>query len=285
MSNLKLHPFEFEGKPIHTLTVGGRPAWIARELGAVLGYTNGGKRLASKLTRDWSEDFVAGKDFAMLVGDELAAVKAQGRLVSPSARGLLVLFESGLHMALVKTHMPLGRRLRRFLVDEVLPQLARTGACDPDGRCVDPSPDLGFLARVLRVDLADRRFRSRTLRHTADALVDLGRIDEGAWRTCLVSACEIALGQPLPVLYGAIDHDWLDGAALARRLGVPLPRVFAAAHALNLFERASYVRPVPVFEGSDWTLIFRFSPEAVALLEAWFAEQDDTPVPAEAPAA
>lgn len=283
MSDLKLHMFEFEGRPIHTLTVGGRPAWVAREVGAVLGYTNGGKRLAGKITQDWAEDFVAGKDFAMLVGAELAAVKAQGDVVSPSAKGVLILFESGLHMALVKTHMPLGRRLRRFLVDEVLPQLVRGGTYTPDGAAVAHVPELAL--RALRLDFEDRRFRSRTLRHTADALLDIGRVDQSLWSVCLVTACEIALGHTLPALYGAIDHDWLDGVALARRLAVPLQRIFDAAHALSLFKNASYVRPLPTREGPGWTLTFRFSPEAIALIEAWLAEQDDTALPTTAPAA
>jgi hypothetical protein len=44
----------FEGRALTTLTYKGRPAWIAREVGAVMGYSHGGKRLANKITGDWS---------------------------------------------------------------------------------------------------------------------------------------------------------------------------------------------------------------------------------------
>ena len=38
----------------------------------------------------------------------------------------------GLHLVLAKTNLPIGKRLRRFLVDEVLPQLVRTGRYAPE---------------------------------------------------------------------------------------------------------------------------------------------------------
>ena len=52
-----------------------------------------------------------------------------------------MLFESGLHLVLAKTDQPIGRRLRRFLVDEVLPQIARTGAFQPDAEGDDVDLD------------------------------------------------------------------------------------------------------------------------------------------------
>lgn len=264
----------FEGHAIHTLTVRGRPAWSAREIGTILGYSHEGKRLVNKITSDWSDEFIAERDFTLLVGEELGAVKAQCEEVPSSARGLLVLFESGLHLALVKTQMPLGQRLRRFLVDEILPKLVRASTCTLDDE-PDSLTERIVVIRGLRADTEDRRFRYRALRQTADALLALGRIDEGTWSHCLVRACELALGQPFPPLHGALGRDWLTLGALAERLGVETERVLAAARSLGLLERSRYAHPLATRSEEGWRLTFRLSPEAVARVEGWLAEQNE----------
>ncbi len=280
MSELLLHPALFQGQTIHTLTIDGRPAWIAREVGDVLGYADS-KRLVGKITLEWADDFVLGKDYALLTGSDLQAVKAEVDAVSPHAKGLLVLFESGLHLACVKTHMPLGRALRRFLVDEVLPQLVRTGAYKPAGA---PEPaavatlDTATLreARLAaRVDLDDRKFRCAELRRTADILRVTRRIDGDTWARCTVAACEIALGHALPGLYAALDR-WTDAAALAVKLDVPLAKVLTAASQLQLLDdKPGLSRPVPTRQGDRWTITFAFSTAAVAQIEGWLAETSD----------
>ena len=63
---------DFEGKPLTTLTVNGRPAWLAREIGVGLGYAHRGDRFVSKLSGEWSGEFVDGLDVARLTGPELA---------------------------------------------------------------------------------------------------------------------------------------------------------------------------------------------------------------------
>ena len=65
----------FEGSPLTTLTYKGRPAWIAREVGAAIGYSHGGKRFATKITGAWASEFIADQDFAIIKGDELVAAK------------------------------------------------------------------------------------------------------------------------------------------------------------------------------------------------------------------
>ena len=63
---------EFEGCEITTLTYRGKPAWIAREIGAAIGYSHGGKRLAGNITSDWASEFIEGHDYVLLTGSELA---------------------------------------------------------------------------------------------------------------------------------------------------------------------------------------------------------------------
>lgn len=143
---MPLHTFvhSFEGRPLVTLTHDGRPCWVARHIGARLGYSHGGKRLPNKILGEWADEFIEDVDYAFLTGDDLSALRAVSGIETVphhARRGLLILFESGLHLVLVKTRSPLGRLLRRFLVDQVLPQIARTGRFDPFAGAADPSDD------------------------------------------------------------------------------------------------------------------------------------------------
>ena len=262
---------QFEGHALTTLTVQGRPAWVAREIGALLGYANDGKRFVNRITGEWSGEFLPGHDFAMLVGEELANAKSQLGDGRERLNGLLVLFESGIHLALTKTTMKIGRRLRRFLVDEVLPQIARTGKYAPDEPKAAPSivaTRMGLLhARELRlaarVDLDDRKFRTGALQHTADLLYGLGRITVDAYVTCQVTACEIALGQPLTVLTPRPPEAWFGIAHIADGLDVDDGAVFAAARSLGLLDgKSPRVRALGVLEDGAWTVDLRFDATA-----------------------
>jgi prophage antirepressor-like protein len=282
MSDLKLFPAEFRGSIVHTLTVGGRPAWIAREIGAVLGYAGDGKRFVGKITSDWCDDLVSNVDFEILVGDDLAAVKAELDVISPATKGLVVLYESGLHMALVKTHMPAGRALRRFLVTEVLPQLVRTGAYTPTPTPtpIEARPTIDVrVAREFRlaakVDLDNRKFRAGMLTETADVLFALDRIDGDTWAACVIGAAEIALGQPLPMLYDAATRGWLPPEGVAQQLRIPITDVIAIANVLGITSDRALALPVPTRGSTGWTVSFHFSPKAIAQIDAWVEDNAD----------
>ncbi len=198
---------DFEGAPLTTLTVNGRPAWIAREIGVRLGYAHRGDRFVSKLSGDWSSEFVEGLDIARVTGSELVALKAAlGAVAVPTATSkLVVLFETGVYLAVTKTDKPVGIRLRRFIVDEVLPRLARgepVGAPSPTAAPAVPAPRLRPILELAelreirmwrRVDLDDRRFRAASLTRIAKLLLDLGRIDQAQWLRIEMAASTIAL--------------------------------------------------------------------------------------------
>lgn len=124
---------EFESKPLTIVEHNGRPAWLAREVGTAIGYANGGKRFANAITDTWASEFIQGTDHDIIPAKALESFKRpeQGPL---SPRGALILYESGIHLALLKTRKPAGKRLRRFLAEHVLPQLVRTGRYTPDAR-------------------------------------------------------------------------------------------------------------------------------------------------------
>ena len=98
---------EFEGGQLSTILYRGKPAWIAREVGRVLGYSEDGTRLARIVLSEWADEFIEGHDYVKLRGRELKEFKAVAQLppesVGSRAPHLILLFESGLHMALAKT--------------------------------------------------------------------------------------------------------------------------------------------------------------------------------------
>lgn len=184
---------------LNILSVGGRPAWIAREVGAAIGYDHGGKRLVNRIRREWADEFILDHDYAFVTGDDLAQIKGlvDPDVIDPRTPSLLVLFRPGVHLVLTKTTRKVGKDLRRFLVDRVFPQLDRTGRYSPDA---DEAPDrvlvrlpvrrapvparvplhvrrearmsLQARTRAAWVDLCDRRLKVATLHRLADEFVD-----------------------------------------------------------------------------------------------------------------
>ncbi|MCK6527689.1 hypothetical protein L6R50_09035 [Myxococcota bacterium] len=286
----------FEGTPLATLIVRGQPAWIARQVGAAIGYSHGGKRLPNTVAGEWSDEFVLGSDYDLLTGPELMALKTLDGVgtdcVPAMARsGILILFESGLHLVLAKTRKPVGVRLRRFLVDDVLPQLVRDGRYAPErtlvgGELVDtPTGDLwrdreARLARQL--ELRDRRFQASSLRRTVRTLKALGRIDDDTVAAYEIRASEIALRTDLPDLRGAPADDWLPPSRIATRLGATPQLVGRVITALGLrAEVPGLARVVHTkAPGHNWTTTsYLYSPEAVRRIDEALAALHKPPKP------
>ena len=257
---------QFEGHALTTITWNGQPAWIASEVGRALGYTQQGTRLVTAITRDWSEEFIYGHDYLIITGDDLADLKELLEPVADSVPGrtaqLALLLEPGLHLALTKTNKPAGRKLRRFLVDEVLPSIVRgqqaEDTYEPDPELVDtppilvtprPAPVLAWEhpdPRILRerrlarqVDLNDRKLRSRALRDAGLLLHTLGDIDDVELARCELAAARIALGDEPPTVRQGLPEGWVMVGELSRHLGCGSLATVAALVKLNLNE----VRP------------------------------------------
>lgn len=189
----------FEGRTFHTIDFGGQPAWLAREIGAVTGYAARGQRLVKKIRGPWRDQLIEAVDFLHMVGPP-DGVRTHLEL----GEHPLVLFRPGLDTVLAKTCKPIGKRLRRFVVEEVLP------AWSPEEPTVVPAapslqpgdstdPDVLRECR-LRDKLAyeDRRFRSGALSKANRILRDLGRIDDQTYAFTELMAAQIALGVELP---------------------------------------------------------------------------------------
>lgn len=123
---MQMQSFDFDGEPLQVLDLNGKPTWVAREVGRALGYEDDGYSLVKMINRNWRDEFEEGRDFSIAKGDDLSPLNNSEDLTSP--RGHLVLFESGFYLACILSRKPAGRRLRRWLADEVLPSIRQTGA-------------------------------------------------------------------------------------------------------------------------------------------------------------
>lgn len=270
----------------------GRICVPARALGAALGMSHGGKRLPNKIAREWSEDFVEGVDYDVLRGEELEVVRSElergtDPVPLPGRGSLMVLYESGVHLVLVKSRTEKGRRLRRILADDVLPQLSRDGRFDPSRSVVNGElvgPVLGETLperretrlerqaeiRSREVDLRDRRFQVATLQRTIDNLRTRGLLSAPAVAALEVSASEIALQRPLDHLKPRLSAaDWLSPSAMATRWRVTAQRVGRTITKLDLRrERPGLaVSILNTAKGSSRQVVtWLYSPEAVELI-------------------
>lgn len=201
MSPLSHLTLQFEGQPLTTVALNGVAGWPAFEIGLRLGYGKNGRRLVTAITGDWADEFIEGHDYVKISGRELAMLKTllgeSPDAVSPYTSEVVMLLEPGLDLVLVKTHKEIGRRLRRFLVDEILPRLRRgeaIGAKKPVPATI--MLDLRQLreTRLWRqADLADRKFRSGEVARAGRWLHAMGRIDADALVHFEVLATRIAL--------------------------------------------------------------------------------------------
>lgn len=114
----------WEGHSLSIVDVGGRPAWSATQVAMALGYADP-RDLAESIRGPWATELEAGVDFAegalnTTVDDGHIRGRRRGR---PG----MALYESGLWAVTLLCRLPAGRRLRRWLATEVLPELHRTG--------------------------------------------------------------------------------------------------------------------------------------------------------------
>ena len=67
---------DLDGKSLARVIYKGRDAIITQQFGDMLGYSDHGGRLVFSITHEWADEFEEGKDYEILRGQDLAALKA-----------------------------------------------------------------------------------------------------------------------------------------------------------------------------------------------------------------
>jgi prophage antirepressor-like protein len=112
---------------ITPIMMGGKPIFLPQEIEQQLGYTD----LADSVRK--SDSFQSGTDYEVLDGAELEQLKEILRRnvtplqISPMARSLIVLTESGFYALAFRSNKPECKDLRIWVTDEVLPSIRKTG--------------------------------------------------------------------------------------------------------------------------------------------------------------
>lgn len=264
--------YEFEGATLTQLEIDGRPAWVAQEVGTALGYSDG-RRLVDTIRNRWRDEFVEGVDYALLEGAMLESLKRlnTGLVFSSHTRALLVLFETGLHLALVKTPKEAGRRLRRFLVTEILPKLVRGEGIDASSLDARREARLAERqeAQLAKWAFQERVTKAEALRRVVEARHAAGEIDSVELAAWLAYIAEVVHGSDIPLLRGPIPSDWSTPTQIGLRLGVTAHRVGRIITRLGLRQsRGGWARP-RVFERNGRPITaWLYSPHAEALIAA-----------------
>lgn len=157
--DLAVRRLDFEGRPVTAVMFRGRWLWRGAEVGEAVGYEQG-RTLVDNVRGAWASDFREGHDFELLRGDDLKAFKATLQRSLESAAvdrtpAVLVLTASGVDLALVLAQTDKGRRLRRLLVDHVLPQLRATGTATLPG-APPPALDAEALKALVAQTVAEQ---------------------------------------------------------------------------------------------------------------------------------
>lgn len=184
---------EFDGHSLTTVTHKNRLCWIAAEVGDALGYADR-TEVQRLINREWADEFEEGDDFLVLRGQDLKDFK---RLTEVSGENtltlgwlkftpnLMLLTEEGVYAVCLKTNKPAGKRLRKFIKGEVVPQIVRDGVYLPsrqvaDGKLVDrgtdtPSADKSIQSLVRERYLID--LVAERQKHACELLLMLRKAD------------------------------------------------------------------------------------------------------------
>jgi hypothetical protein len=204
MSN-KIVPI-FEGHEVRMVELNGQPAWVAMDVCKVLGLTNVTETLKN-IPEDWKGILSlteGGRDYD-----------------SP------IITEPGLYQVIFRSRKPIAERFRRWVFEEVLPSIRKTGGYT----LPQPVPVPPMTTGNIRLD---------TARFIADEIAStLSKLDLGPSTPQLVAGCRLsALGQMLPEAKDALMEGhkllaattttpevWLTPTSLGERLGTSAKRV------------------------------------------------------------
>lgn len=170
---MSLIPFQFESRQIRTIDLDGQPMFSARDVALVLGYADPSYAYKTHC-----------KSLKLLSSEESSELG----WTNPNPRGEYVMPESDVFRLIVKSEKPEAERFERWLYDEVLPSIRKTGSYSLNTKPV--RNDIPIVARL----------------YAAEAYADLRRLAPSA-RLQLLNAvmCQDELLAKLPLVGYAVD--------------------------------------------------------------------------------
>ena len=119
----------FNNRPILTFLLDGKPAWLAAQIGNVLGFVDpeygaGGWPFVRRLIVDWTpiDTVVEGRDYHVLSDDEMRALLGD-KTPADAREGGFVLREFAMRLACLKAGSADAQRLIEMLADHAAPEL------------------------------------------------------------------------------------------------------------------------------------------------------------------
>jgi prophage antirepressor-like protein len=277
--------FEGEGFAVSVITYKGVDYVAARDVGRALGYADDGSRLSQLISSDWAEDFIDGTDFVRLEGQDLADLKALGTdYVGSRARWFVLLTRSGADLVCMKTDKPVGRKLRRWIVDVVFPalragesvSLATHSPADLTPPRPRPQPDDRRLAAI---EARERRLTaevdSKIRRQKAEAIRGVvglygHTVDKAVSQSLMVRAAELEAGEPLHQLLPRETGRWYTPTEIAGLLSCTPQRVGLLITRAAIRDDARYARAVVnKAAGHDRTVTsYQYNEEGLEVIRA-----------------
>ena len=132
----EIQVFEFKGSDVRTVTIGGEPWFVGKDVAEVLGYANPSKALI---------DHVDAED--KLNNESLSSLGQRG--------GWLV-NESGLYSLILSSKLPTAKEFKRWVTSEVLPSIRKHGGYIAGQEQLSESELLAKALVVAQRTLADR---------------------------------------------------------------------------------------------------------------------------------
>ena len=132
MHSAQVIPFKFETREVRTLLIEDQPWFVASDVAQALLYSE-----AKDMTRNLDDD-------------------EKGRQIVPTPGGdqeMIVINESGLYHAVLKSRKPEAKPFRKWVTSEVLPAIRKTGqyaATAPQALAATPALDAQTIARINR---------------------------------------------------------------------------------------------------------------------------------------
>lgn len=183
-----LVPFDFEQSAIRVVEIDGRPWFAGRDVAAAPGYANDSDALR-RHTRG--------------VAKRYPIVDGLGR-----TQEISIISEADVMRLIVRSRLPAAERFERWVFEEVLPQIARTGRygpADPMAALQDPETLRGLL-----LTFSQRAANAeRLVAEQAPKVEGFDRIAEARGALCLTDAAKALQVRRCDLITWMQEHTWI----------------------------------------------------------------------------